>query len=216
MKALDEQDHYEVLEVTRNARRSEIDASYRVAQATYADGSLATYSVFDEADVRAISERIELAYEVLSDEESREKYDLSLGVDRAAEPREASVERTRAAEDAASEANTSSAFDAFEGLEHSDTEDGDGFEGARLRRLRLRRGIELEQISEITKISPAYLRCIENEIYADLPAEVYARGFVTAYVQSLGADPGRIVPDFLEKYRKSRGRPHRGFLLAGS
>ena len=62
MKPLAEQDHYEVLDVARGATREEIERAYRLAQATYADDSLAGYSVFRRARSTLMRERIELAY----------------------------------------------------------------------------------------------------------------------------------------------------------
>ena len=53
MKSLSEQDHYEVLETHADASREEIERSYRMSLATYADDSLAGYSVFGEGDAAA-------------------------------------------------------------------------------------------------------------------------------------------------------------------
>jgi DnaJ-class molecular chaperone len=78
MKPLFDQDHYEILEVSRDASREEIERSFRMAEAIYADDSLAGYSVFGEGDARAIRERIEIAYRVLSDVEARSAYDAAL------------------------------------------------------------------------------------------------------------------------------------------
>jgi len=78
MKPLSEQDHYEILEIPRETSQREIERAYQLAQATYADDSLAGYSVFAEGDAEAMRERIETAYRVLSDEESRRAYDGSL------------------------------------------------------------------------------------------------------------------------------------------
>ena len=59
MKSLHEQDHYEILEVARTARLEEIERAYRLVRGTYEQDSLATYSLFDEADSEALSERME-------------------------------------------------------------------------------------------------------------------------------------------------------------
>ena len=93
---------------------------------------------------------------------------------------------------------------------------GDGeFDGPRLRRLRMHRGIELDEIAEITKVSSRYLRCIEEEAFDGLPAPVYVRGFVTAYARTIGLNPQRVVASYMlrleegtkESGRASRGRP---------
>ncbi len=78
MKSISEQDHYEILEVSPDAPREEIERAYRLARATYDDDSLAGYSVFGEGDAQALLQRIEVAYQVLSNEESRRAYSESL------------------------------------------------------------------------------------------------------------------------------------------
>jgi Helix-turn-helix domain len=84
------------------------------------------------------------------------------------------------------------------------------WDGPRLRRFRLRRGRELEEISAVTKINPSHLRCIEEERFAELPARVYVRGFVAAYASCLGLDPASVAADYVERYERSRGQPRRG------
>ena len=56
MKSIEEQDHYEVLEVPRTARADEVERAFRTARAAYADDSLALYSVFETAEAVAIRE----------------------------------------------------------------------------------------------------------------------------------------------------------------
>jgi len=79
MKPLSEQTHYEILEIDRDARPEDVERAYRLAQATYGEESLATYSLLGEADAQALRERLEVAYEVLSDATARQHYDRTLG-----------------------------------------------------------------------------------------------------------------------------------------
>ena len=79
MKPLSEQDHYEVLEIPRDTGSDGIERAYRLILATYAEDSLATYSMVRGADSAAIRERVETAYRVLSDAQARRSYDSSLG-----------------------------------------------------------------------------------------------------------------------------------------
>jgi len=94
-------------------------------------------------------------------------------------------------------------------------EDEGAWDGGRLRRARLRRGIDLGRIASVTKINPTYLRFLEEECFEDLPAKVYVRGFVVAYARCLGLDPERVVPSYLERVAQARPgsrlrRPRRG------
>jgi curved DNA-binding protein CbpA len=193
MKPLSEQDHYETLEVGPDAGPEEIERAYRLARATYADDSLAGYSIFGQGDAAAIRERIETAYRVLSDSEARRAYDGFLaGEARELEP--AVLETPLEIHEA------QIPLDAFEDLE-DDTAD---FDGPRLRRARLRRGIELDDVARITKINPTYLAFLEEGRFGDLPARVYVRGFVAAYATCIGLDPTRVAGSYMKGYEAAR------------
>jgi DnaJ-class molecular chaperone len=198
MKPLSEQDHYETLEVSPDAGLEEIERAYRLARATYADDSLAGYSVFGQGDAAAIRERIETAFRVLSDPDARRAYDAFLaGESHPAAP--------APVEEAESALEVQIPLDAFEELEDDSVE----FDGARLRRARLRRGLELEDVSRITKINSVYLGFLEEGRFGELPARVYVRGFVAAYASCIGLDPSRVAASYMKSYEAARPEPHR-------
>jgi len=218
MKPLSDQDHYEILEVSRDATREEIERSFRMAEAIYADDSLAGYSVFGEGDAQALRERIEIAYRVLSDEEARRAYDavLARGTPRAlaseALPREVGLpDLPELPQPAAKRGDfkTSMPVDELEALEGEPGE----FDGARLRRFRLHTGMELQDISRVTKINPTYLAFIEEDRYAELPAAVYVRGFVTAYAECIGLDAKRAAASYMKKFQAATEHDRRGRFL---
>ena len=223
MKPFSEQDHYEILEVSRDATLEEIERSFRMAEATYADDSLAGYSVFGEGDAQAIRERIEIAYRVLSDGETRNAYDAALaaGVPYVAPskepPPEIELPELPDLPDLSAVVAKSKAFQRTMPIDELDVlEDDSGeFDGARLRRSRLHRGMELEDIAGVTKISPTYLRFIEEERYAELPAPVYVRGFVTAYAECVGLDAKRAAASYMKKFEAEMGHDRRGRFLGG-
>jgi flagellar biosynthesis protein FlhG len=199
VKPFSEQTHYEILEVARDATADQIERAYRVARSTYASDSLATYSVYDEAEQRALQERIELAYTLLSDVQQRSAYDASLG----AGPR-VELALTFADEGEQGLENVPE----IRGFEET-VEDGP-FDGARLRRWRIARGIELDRIASATKISASYLRSLEEERFEALPATVYVRGFLTAYLRAVGLEAERVVPQYMERVAAARpAKPQR-------
>ena len=225
MRGIDELDHYELLEVGRNANAAEIDRAYRNAQNIYQEGSLALYSVFDRLDAAAIRERLDEAYRVLADADLRAQYDdaLPAGQERVGAP-DPRPEVVTGEMDAAVAPDALSGFDPVEQLDSVDQaveefdaleDDGRGeFDGVRLRRNRLFRGYEIDDISDVTKGSPAHLRNIEDENFPDLPADVYVRGFVTAYAQTIGLDPKIVVPSYMARVQESRNGQQRGRFLA--
>ena len=224
MRGIEELDHYEMLEIPRAATPGEIDRAYRMAQQTYAEGSLALYSVFEKRDSSEIRTRLDEAYRVLADPELRASYDLehrplfapglapgpAAATATAARPLNGTRPGSSIAEssprmNAAVEAATAEAFDdVVERYDQREDETSGEFDGPRLRRTRLFRGYEIDQIADVTKVAGAHLRNIEDENFAELPADVYVRGFVTAYAKTIGLDPQAVVPSYMARLQDSR------------
>ncbi|MHB0868263.1 MAG: helix-turn-helix domain-containing protein [Chloroflexota bacterium] len=61
--------------------------------------------------------------------------------------------------------------------------------GEVLREARYRLRVSLEEVEEYTKIRKKYLIALEGDDYSELPAPVYARGFLQSYAEYLGIDP---------------------------
>jgi flagellar biosynthesis protein FlhG len=202
VREIPQQDHYELLELPRDATREEVERAYRMASATWAEDGLAAYSVADDAQLASLRERVELAYRVLTDVEARSAYDEALGA--LCAPKPAPDELGFDEEEEQIPAELPAEIEEFEDL--SGPEDG-RWNGAALRRTRLARGLELGQITEVTKVNPVYLRCIEEERFEALPAAVYVRGFVTAYARCLGLDASRVASDYLERLQAARPSP---------
>ena len=207
MKPLVEQDYYETLDVSRTANFEDIERAYRLACDTYCEDSLAGYPVFEAGDVELLRERIEVAYRILVDPETRRAYDLELSAGQATEspaPTRQQDEGTAPVEEARPPVPVLAPLDALDELEEGEGE----WTGARLRRARLRQGIELDEITKITKVNPTYLAFIEDERFDGLPAAVYVRGFVVGYAGCLGLDANaarRIAASYLQRYEERKG-----------
>ncbi len=80
--------------------------------------------------------------------------------------------------------------------------------GDALRRVREARGLSLKDVEGRTKIGHWHLENIERERYADLPAQVYLRGFLMSFARELKLDPVRVAKSYLEQMRaKSQAKP---------
>lgn len=77
--------------------------------------------------------------------------------------------------------------------------------GARLRRAREARGITLEQAEEETRIRRKYLEALETGDKAELPGEVYLKGFLRTYGNYLSLDGPALVEEY--KLAKEGRRP---------
>ncbi|MGB9678468.1 MAG: helix-turn-helix domain-containing protein [Thermoanaerobacteraceae bacterium] len=68
--------------------------------------------------------------------------------------------------------------------------------GEFLKSERLKKGMSLDQLQEITKIRTRYLKAIEDGDYSVMPALVYAKGFVKSYAEALGIDGNNLVKKY--------------------
>lgn len=74
------------------------------------------------------------------------------------------------------------------------------FSGHTLKEIRERLNMTLDQIYQETKIRIPTLENLENENFADLPPEVYVKGFVKSYALCLSLDPIATVKTYMEKF----------------
>jgi curved DNA-binding protein CbpA len=212
MRQLWEQNYYEVLEVTPDTTLREIERAYRIARVTYHPSSGATYSIFSEEDSSEILRRVEEAYAVLSDARLRREYDARLRREEVGErPRgplpsrlAAPSPRGPAPETPPRPAPLAGPRVDFELDESVEPEDG-VYDGSVLRRIRMSRGIELEEISALTKVNELTLQFIESNRYHELPAPVYLRGFLKEFAKCLKLDPKQVAESYMKRYESRAG-----------
>jgi cytoskeletal protein RodZ len=71
--------------------------------------------------------------------------------------------------------------------------------GQELRSQRISRGIALEQITAVTKISQRHLVALEQDRYQQLPGGILSKGIVRGYVGALGLD----ARDWTDRFMKA-------------
>jgi len=69
--------------------------------------------------------------------------------------------------------------------------------GSKLKKLRLEKGLTLEEVQKRTKVHPGILKAMEEDSLINL-SPVYVRGFLKIYCKVLGVDPRSIIPDYQE------------------
>jgi flagellar biosynthesis protein FlhG len=220
MSGFEELDHYDVLEVEPDAAPDEIERSYRVLYAAYESDSLATYSMFGADETEQLRDRIEQAYRVLSDPALRRSYDAARTGELPEEEEYgdepvvlAPLSDGLAQPLAESRSRVVPTFDQLDDGAEAESDDETVWDGPRLRRARLLRGVEVEDVATATKIGPAYLRSIEEDRFDDLPAVVYVRGFVAAYARFLGLDANAVAHSYAQRFEEHRNAKPRGRLL---
>ena len=83
-----------------------------------------------------------------------------------------------------------------------EVEDATEFTGDFLRKIREYKNLDLERLSDMTKVSRLYLQGIELEDFGKLPAPVYVRGFVFQYAKCLKLKPEIVANSYVARMKK--------------
>lgn len=81
-------------------------------------------------------------------------------------------------------------------------EDTADFTGDFLRKVREYKNLDLDRLSDMTKVSRLYLQGIELEDFGKLPAPVYVRGFVFQYAKCLKLKPEVVANSYVARMKK--------------
>lgn len=76
------------------------------------------------------------------------------------------------------------------------------YSGKTLKEIRVRKGIKLEDVSELTRVSKRHLRNIEEENFFDIPARVYFKGFLCSYVRCIGINEDEVLSQMIDRFAK--------------
>ncbi len=68
--------------------------------------------------------------------------------------------------------------------------------GPNLRRMRLQRGVTLDEIAKATKVPPDMWEAFEQNDLSRWPYGIFARAYVREYARLVGADPQLTVDEF--------------------
>ncbi|MFO7568456.1 MAG: helix-turn-helix domain-containing protein [Smithellaceae bacterium] len=210
--------YYEMLDIRPEAVLFEIRHAYQNALQMYESGSLVSYSFFSEDERSDILAHIEKAYQTLTNEAERRLYDAELirrGVI-AASPSDAPVDKKPVSIFDISRGSAPKSL----GQKHAEMKariaenprigvilQKPDFCGADLQEIREALGVTLEQIAAETKIRPDYLRAIEASDASRLPAPVFLKGFVKAYLKYLCVEP---IDELGAKYMNTLSASHAG------
>ncbi|OEG00469.1 hypothetical protein BHF71_00760 [Vulcanibacillus modesticaldus] len=74
--------------------------------------------------------------------------------------------------------------------------------GQTLKELRIKKGLSIEDIQEMTKIRSRYIQAIEDGNLDKLPGQFYAKAFIKSYAEVLELDPA-----ILKEYQESLPKP---------
>jgi len=77
--------------------------------------------------------------------------------------------------------------------------------GDKLKSERENRGVGLAEIADATKINARFLEALEKGNFEQLPSEVFAKGFIRAYAQHIGADANHLIEEYEREIAGRRG-----------
>ena len=203
MKTFEGKNYYEILEIPYNARIADIKQAYEDAIEMYDENSLVTYELFPDEQRNALLQIIDEAFHTLANENKRAAYNhmlISSGhVDAQqfppAPPHEADVNPVHRdlknwIKQKSKESNIIQLTTELLSKSLVSGED--------LRQLREALGINIAEIFEQTRIPKIMLERIEQNRYADLPAEIFLKSFLKSYAKILQIDEQRIVEGYLK------------------
>ena len=78
----------------------------------------------------------------------------------------------------------------------------EGSFGDRLTAARLRKGLSIEQVSEVLRIRPSIIEALESCNFPHMPLKGYSRNMVSSYARYVGLNSTELTEQFLREYHE--------------
>ena len=85
--------------------------------------------------------------------------------------------------------------------------------GAELNAARLERGLQINEIAHLLRISKIYLKNLEAGEFDELPGPTYVSGYLRTYAREIGLDPDEITKRYRALLALARIAPITAFRL---
>ncbi|MGZ3721532.1 MAG: helix-turn-helix domain-containing protein [Bdellovibrionales bacterium] len=221
------QTFYELLEIQPQAGPGEIYNAYQRARTTYSPSSPALYSMFTPQEAQELMSLIEEAYQTLSHQGKRREYDQKLGLidprfkpqperetlsikqqmakKKVDDPWVGPVKVVHRSKEELPKGFARTKFSVYEVKPELESEIAAITEcdGKFLQKIRLYKGVTLDQMSEEIRVIKSTLVALEADDLDPLPVAVFTRGFVVQYARALILDEKKISDSYM-KYFKAR------------
>ena len=203
--------YYEMLDLKPNATLFEIRHAYNAARQLYQADSLISYSFFSPDERKAILGLLENAYLTLINEKKRQDYDnelIRLGILNKAAKKPVvkipvsifDINRAQGKQGTIKNATAALRAKVMENQFIGEILSQQEISGSDLRKIRNELAVPLEHIAQETKIRIDYLLGIEEDNLQALPAAVFLKGFIKAYLKCLCLEP---VEEICRRYVNS-------------
>lgn len=213
MKRNQKQTHYDLFRVPTDASPLEICHAYLDILEVYQDQSMAASAFFSESERKTILSRLEEAYLVLSDPESRADYDRSLiemGIMKEGKQYRGTSRQAISLHHVRRKRTLSQSLPRQPEVDKSVVSENaliqeilkqDLLTGQDLKKIRTTLGIPLEQIVLQTRVATGTLEAIEEDRFNRLPPLVYLKSFLKLYAQCLQLDTDTIIRGYMNHYK---------------
>lgn len=200
--------YYEILEIPQSAVAHEVTAAYKRAKETYSGLDPAIYTIFTEQEARELSKMIEEAYAVLGHRQLRIRYDKKVSSRSYNDENElsySSLLKENSEDLSTAEVSQAPKFKIDTDFEKK-IKDRQDWDGDALKEVREYKQLSLKDLHLITKVNPYYINNIEKMNPAELPAEVFVRGYVHQVSKALGLNEKIVAETYMKKYRTLLGQ----------
>ncbi len=199
MRSWEELDPWQLLGVAPDASVEEIRNAYHRLQQAFAPGALALYSVADAEEQSRLQRQLHVAYQRLLRAAGAQEPAHLEGV--AAPPVSSATRPEPASSPAPVTTATPGPRPSAPPPVVAAVNAGNEVTGEQLREVREAWGLTLDAVARRTRIPRDQLANIEGEVFAALPARVFARGFVMSYARELRLDPELVWRAFERRWQ---------------
>ena len=77
------------------------------------------------------------------------------------------------------------------------------YNGAVLQQIRKMKSISINELAQITCIRGAYLKAIEEEDFSKFTSEIYLKGYLLCYAESMNLPTEKVLDDYIRVYKNS-------------
>ena len=220
-----QKNYYDILEIPTDASPEEVYDGYIRSKNAYSQDSLALYSLMSKDECNQMIESIEEAYGIISDPSKRNAYDRARGITNSYFQKVGSKQyatsnsndfNDNSDQEKQNEENNNDskritkivatgkyALDYQRDNEfEQEIETTTEFTGGLLKKIREYKQVDINRMSEMTKVSKTYITNIEDENFEKLPATAYIRGFVYQYAKCLKLNPELVATSYLHRLKK--------------
>ncbi len=200
-EVFDGKTYYDILEIPKDCGANDILKAYEKIKEAYSPSSPALYTIFTNDEAQQLNLLIDSAFSVLSNPVRRTEYDKSL---KSSKPKSTNMDQvvnkvdTPKTGDSGSNGKTSFGIYTLDIAFENKIKETEIFDGPFIQKIRHYKNINLEQLSEKSKISKSYLLAIESHDFESLPAKVFVRGFVIQVAKLLILETEKVASSFMK------------------